>query len=176
MSTEFWSYIHLAKRLALLRRKSGMGNQFRHQMDVFATLLDFGYRDSVLLKAALIHDIIEDGPKVGYDQFDEISRLDPEGEAVLQLVKEVSIRTDLNGIKEPKREFLLRIMQQGSDRARIIKIADRIANVSDLWYVQLDPVFIERYLQETRSYIMPYARQVDGKMADELESIIEVRS
>ena len=47
------------------------------------------------------------------------------GPAVYALVMEVTIRS-IDGIREPKSEYLLRIMQSGSPRARVLKLADRI--------------------------------------------------
>lgn len=54
-------YIQLGTTLITKSRKSG-GNMFRHQMDTYSVLIDYGYIDSVLLKASVIHDCIEDIP------------------------------------------------------------------------------------------------------------------
>ena len=72
-------YMQLATNLIGKARHAG-GNMFRHQMDTLAILIDYGYIDSVLLKAATIHDTIEDIP-----DFDKnlILQADPEeGQAV----------------------------------------------------------------------------------------------
>ena len=54
-------YMQLATALIGKARHAG-GNMFRHQIDTFAILLDYGYIDGVLLKAACVHDTIEDIP------------------------------------------------------------------------------------------------------------------
>ena len=57
-------------------RKVG-GNQFRHAFSTLGILLDYKYfNDSVLLKASLIHDLLEDVPET---QVDEIRNTDFEG-------------------------------------------------------------------------------------------------
>ena len=54
-------YMQLATALIGKSRYAG-GNMFRHQIDTMATLIDYGYIDSVLLKASVIHDLVEDIP------------------------------------------------------------------------------------------------------------------
>ena len=90
---------------------------------------------------------------------DEIVRLDPDGPAVYALVMEVTIRV-VGEVREPKSEYLLRIMQRGSPRARVLKFADRISNLTALGFVH-DVAFVRKYLDETRRYILPYAEQVN---------------
>ena len=51
-SIHFAPYIQLATALIGKARHAG-GNMFRHQMDTFAILLDYGYIDPVLLKASM---------------------------------------------------------------------------------------------------------------------------
>mgnify|MGYP007070048206 CR=1 FL=1 len=54
-------YMQIATALIGKARRAG-GNMFRHQMDTLAILIDYGYIDSVLLKASIVHDCIEDIP------------------------------------------------------------------------------------------------------------------
>ena len=54
-------YMQLATGLIGKARHAG-GNMFRHQMDTLAILIDYGYIDSVLLKASVVHDTVEDIP------------------------------------------------------------------------------------------------------------------
>ena len=82
----FAPYIQLATALIGKARHAG-GNMFRHQMDTFAILLDYGYIDPVLLKASIIHDTIEDIP--GFIP-DLITNADEDGPEVLKLVREVT--------------------------------------------------------------------------------------
>jgi (p)ppGpp synthase/HD superfamily hydrolase len=168
--TNFCPYLHCSLKLVAKPRRGG-GNMFRHQMETLAILFEYGHTNPVLLKAALIHDIIEDGDVIGFHTFDEIKDIDEDGGSVLALVKEVSQHMN-QGKKEPKSEFLLRIMQQGSQQARILKLADRISNLCALPLTR-DPEFISSYLRETELYIQPYAENINTDMASELKNRIE---
>jgi GTP pyrophosphokinase len=81
----------------------------------------------------------------------------------------------VDGVREPKAEYLLRVMRTGSPRARILKLADRISNLTALGFVH-DPAFVRRYLQETRDYLLPYAAEVNANMCRELSDLVESRA
>jgi GTP pyrophosphokinase len=161
-----WPYIELSQHLVRKQRR-GFGNMFRHQVETFAILLEHGYKDAVILKASLIHDLLEDGHKVGFTCFEDIITTDQDGQQVFDLVKELSIRVH-DGIEEPKEMFLQRIMLHGSKQAKLVKLADRLSNINTLFATN-DRAFIKKYILETRQYIMPYAEAIDNKMARELE-------
>lgn len=158
-------YMQLATGLIGKARHAG-GNMFRHQMDTLAILIDYGYIDSVLLKASIVHDTIEDIP--GFDQ-NLIKNADSEGPEVLKLVLEVTRRNN-----EDKRQFLKRILDTGSQKAKILKCADRISNMISLGYVT-DPKFIERYCDETEYFLLPMALEIDFNMYQELINLIMTR-
>ena len=158
-------YMQLATLLIGKARHAG-GNMFRHQMDTLAILIDYGYIDSVLLKASIVHDTVEDIP--GFDK-NMIINADPEGSEVLDLVMEVTRRED-----EDKRHFLQRILDSGSQKAKILKCADRISNMISLGYVT-DPHFIERYCDETDFLLLPLALEIDFNMYHELINLIMTR-
>lgn len=171
MNTDFQLYFNLASgQLSRLKRKSGMGTQFRHQVATFAVLLEYGFSyDSVLLKSALLHDVLEDG-MLQENDFAALLSTDREGTEVYRLVREVSIR-----MNEKKEDYLNRIMQhQSSDRAKILKLADRIANLCELAYYTLDKAFIHRYLLETQQCILPFAQAIHQEMAAELHALVEL--
>ena len=158
-------YMQLATALIGKARHAG-GNMFRHQMDTLAILIDYGYIDSVLLKASVVHDTVED-----IEDFDRnlIVNADEEGQSVLDLVLEVTRRED-----EDKKQFLKRILRSGSPKAKILKCADRISNMISLGYVT-DPKFIERYCDETEYFLLPMALEVDYNMYQELIELIRTR-
>ena len=158
-------YMQLSTALIGKARHAG-GNMFRHQIDTLAILIDYGYIDSVLLKASCVHDTIEDIP-----DFDSnlIINCDSEGPEVYKLVLEV---TKQQG--EPKNDFLRRIINEGSQKAKILKCADRISNMISLGFVT-DPKFIERYCDETEFFILPIALEVDYNMYQELISLVITR-
>lgn len=165
-------YITKATALIGVRRKSG-SNMFRHQISTLGILLDYKMTDPVLLKASVIHDLFEDGAHLPGVTEEEIRRLDADGPAVYELVMEVSIRR-VNGEKEPKAEFLQRIMQTGSKRSKVLKLADRISNLFALGFVH-EPDFVRKYLQETKAYILPYAQSVNPDMFIELSDLVKSR-
>ena len=158
-------YMQLATALIGKARHAG-GNMFRHQMDTLAILIDYGYIDSVLLKASVVHDTVEDIE--GFDK-NRIANADEEGQQVLDLVLEVTRRED-----EDKKQFLMRILKEGTPKAKILKCADRISNMISLGYVT-DPKFIERYCDETEYFLLPMALEVDFNMYNELISLLMTR-
>ena len=147
-------YILKSTALIGVRRKCG-GNQFRHQFAVLGILLDYKYfDDSVLLKASLLHDILEDW---GEEQIEAIRAIDSDGSAVIDLVKEVSKSKD-----ESKEVYLKRLLETGSDRAKILKCADRISNLTDMHLDTHTSGKISTYLEHTEKYIIPMALSVSN--------------
>jgi len=158
-------YMQLATALIGKARHAG-GNMFRHQLDTMAILIDYGYIDSVLLKASVIHDVVEDVP--GFDK-DLIVHADDEGPDVYRLVLEVTKKEG-----QLKNDYLRGIIANGSQRAKVLKCADRISNMISLGFVT-DPEFIERYCDETEYFILPIALEVDYNMYQELINLIITR-
>jgi GTP pyrophosphokinase len=165
-------YIVKAMALIGVTRRSG-SNMFRHQLSTMAILFDYKIIDPVLLKASVIHDLFEDAPNMPGVTEEAIVRLDSDGPAVYALVMEVTIRV-VAGVREPKATYLLRIMESGSPRARILKLADRISNLTALGFVH-DAAFVKRYVEETRAFILPHAERVNPDMFRELSDLLESR-
>lgn len=158
-------YIQKATALIGKARKVG-GNQFRHMMATFSILIDYHYTDPVLLKASLIHDLFEDFPETNKD---EIRALE-DGEKVVKLVEEVTRKPG-----ESKDEFLEKLLTSGSREAKILKVADRISNLTDL---HLDVIIEEKmasYLEQSMKYIYPMALEVNSNMAIEVKDLVERR-
>ncbi len=142
------------------------GNMFRHQIDTMGILVDYGYIDSVLLKASLVHDVIED-----IENFDtnQLLTIDTESKAVYDLVLEVT----KNPVQK-KSDYLKSIIKGGSEKAKILKCADRISNMISLGFVT-DPEFIDRYCDETELYVFPLALEVNFEMYKELINLVVSR-
>ena len=158
-------YIQLAT-LLIGKTREGGGNMFRHQLDTLGTLIDYGYIESVLLKASLVHDVVEDIPDFNHNL--RLS-IDFESPAVYDLVLQVTRNPG-----ETKAEFLDRIKNSGSHNAKILKCADRISNMIALGFV-INTDFIARYTEETVKYIYPIAEEADKNMLRELESLVASR-
>ena len=165
-------YIVKAMALIGVKRRAG-SNMFRHQLSTMAILLDYKIVDPVLLKAAVIHDLFEDAPGMPGVTREEIERIDADGPAVYALVMEVTIRT-VEGVREPKSEYLTRVMQHASHRAQVLKLADRISNITALGYVH-DAAFVRRYLNETRAFVLPHAERINADMFRELSDLLTSR-
>ena len=158
-------YMQIATALIGKTREGG-GNMFRHQFDTMAILIDYGYIDSVLLKASLVHDLLEDVPEFNRNI---LLNVDYESPAVYELVMEVTRNQN-----ESKPVFLNRILELGSRQAKILKVADRISNMIALGFVT-NTAFVKRYIEETDQYIFPIAEQVDKTMLSELQSLADSR-
>lgn len=158
-------YFQLATILIGKRRRSG-GNMFRHQLDTMAILIDYGYIDSILLKASVIHDIVEDVPDLDREL---ILSIDDESARVYKLVLEVSRREE-----ETKKEFLNRILEYGSPSALVLKTADRISNMIALGYTT-DVDFIQRYIKETEEQVYLIAEKANPLMYAELRELVSTR-
>ncbi len=165
-------YIVKAMALIGVKRRAG-SNMFRHQISTMGILLDYKVIDPVLLKAAVIHDLFEDAPTMPGVTEAEITSIDADGPAVYQLVMEVTVRMS-GGVREPKAQYLRRIMLEGSRRAKTLKLADRISNLTALGFVH-DLAFVERYIKETREHILPHAREISADMFRELSDLVDNR-
>jgi GTP pyrophosphokinase len=158
-------YMQIATSLIGKIRHSG-GNMFRHQIDTLGILIDYGYIDSILLKAAVIHDVLEDIPDFNHNLILEV---DSEAGQVYELVLEVTKKEG-----QLKSEYLRGIIDHGSRRAKILKCADRISNMISLGFVT-SPEFIERYCDETEYFVFPIALEVDYDMYQELIQLVITR-
>lgn len=160
-------YILKATALIGIGRRVG-GNQFRHAFSTLGILLDYKFfRDPVLLKASVIHDLLEDLPAT---EIEEIRSLDSDGHQVVELVLEV---TKVAGENKP--DYLLRVLEQGSFNALILKCADRISNLTDLHRDTDSDVKIAAYLDQTEKFILPMARKVNQDMVIEITDLITRR-
>ena len=165
---------YIVKAMALIGvKRLGGSNMFRHQLSTMAILLDYKIIDPILLKAAVIHDLFEDAPGMPGVTREEIERLDADGPAVYSLVTEVTLRT-IDGVREPKAAYLSRVMQQGSHRARVLKVADRISNLTALGFVH-DTSFVRKYLDETRTHVLPYVERINPDMFREMSDLLNSR-
>lgn len=158
-------YILKATVLIGVKRLVG-GNQFRHAFATLGILLDYKYTDSVLLKGSLMHDTLED---TDCQDISEIARIDSDGYQVVSLVLEVT-----RGKDETKIEYLERL-QTASRNAKILKCADRISNLTDLHLDTHTNQKIASYLDQTETYILPLAREVNLDFEKELLDLIKKR-
>jgi len=165
---ELAPYLQLATALIGKSRRIG-GNQFRHVWATVGILIDYKIIDSATLKAAALHDLKEDVPYVYSPE--RINNLDEDGPKVVKIIEELSIRDN-----EPKSDYLLRVMLSGSNEAKLIKLADRISNLTDIQLGIFDIEKLKKILDETKEYILPYAKAINYNMYLEINDFINSRS
>jgi (p)ppGpp synthase/HD superfamily hydrolase len=102
--------------------------------------------DEDILCAALLHDVIEDcfeDPEVGYHVIEEKF-----GKRVADIVMELtSSKEDIDDNYNSKADYLIVKMIHMSDDALVIKLADRLQNISDAFTAS--ERFRNKYFQET---------------------------
>jgi GTP pyrophosphokinase len=159
----------IIKATALIGKQRNVGgNQFRHGLATMAILLDYKlFGDYVLLKAAVIHDLLEDIPET--NEYD-LRIIDYDANRVVDLVKEV---TRLKG--QSKTDFLRSLLEHGSFNAKILKVADRISNLTDLHRDHYSREKMSLYLDQSQLFVLPMAVEVNKDMAIELKDLIAKR-
>jgi GTP pyrophosphokinase len=160
---------YIIKATALIGKERYVGgNQFRHALATMAILIDYKLIDDyILLKAAVIHDLLEDIPETNEH---ELRQIDDDANQVVDLVLEVTRPKGLT-----KANFLRKILESGSRNAKILKIADRISNLTDLHRDQYSRNKMSEYLNQSEKYILPMATEVNQDMALELADLIAKR-
>ena len=155
----------MAQALISVPRHTG-GNQFRHAFMTLGILLDYKYfSDPVLLKASLLHDLLEDMPSI---RADAIRGIDDDGNDVVDLVMEVTKKPG-----ESKSDYLQRVLEHGSENARTLKIADRISNLTDLHRDLYPKQKFSQNLDETEKFVIPMAEKIKNyNMVIELRDLI----
>lgn len=114
-----------------IRKGLGKIPYINHPIQVAKLLSDFGEEDDELIISALLHDVIEDTTK-NEKEIKDLSNiiLNKFGEIVLHTVLEVSDNKTLP-IEERKRLQVVHTPKL-SDRAKKLKIADKICNILDI--------------------------------------------
>ena len=74
-----------------------------------------------------------------------------------------------------KANFMKRILEQGSYNSKLLKVADRISNLTDLHRDQYARKKIRAYLDQTEKYVLPMAKEVNKLMEIELKDLIADR-
>jgi (p)ppGpp synthase/HD superfamily hydrolase len=77
--------------------------------------------------------------------------LDDDGPEVIQLVHELT----RNSKTLSKNQYLENLLQKGTPQAKIVKLADRISNLTDLHLFVFTEKETEAYLDQTEKFILP---------------------
>jgi hypothetical protein len=160
-------YIFMATSLIGKNRRVG-SNQFRHVFSVLGILLDYKYfSNPVLLKASVIHDLLEDIPST---DIKELRSIDQDADSVVDLVLEVTRQ-----INETKEEYLKRILDEGSINAKILTAANYVSILTDLDNDMFTKKALEKYITLVKKYVLPMAVQINTNMAQELDGLLRKR-
>ncbi len=152
MSIVLRALVFSAERHADQRRKGLAGDPYiNHPIEVAAELWETGgVRDVPAIVAAILHDTVEDTDAT-FDELEERFGADVRG-----LVEEVSDDKSLE--KAERKRLQVQNAPHKTPRARLVKLADKIANVRDIGRDPPQDWPLERRLD----YLDWAARVVDG--------------
>lgn len=146
-----------------------------HPLDVLDKLQAIGgIQDETILVAAVLHDTLEEC-EVTYSEI-----LDRFGKEVADLVKELTryepTAKEREGLSKEevwrlRADILLSEIEKMSDRAKTIKLADRISNIEEAKRVKLGAK-LERYVWQTQRFLDAIPRDVNPALWDELAAQI----
>ncbi len=122
-----WNALEFATYKHRLQRRKGYQRlpYINHPITVTGLLKQFDEHDPELLAAALLHDILEDTNSTE----EEIIQLF--GKHVNEIVLEVT--DDMSLLSKQRKELQVRHAASLSDEAKKIKIADKTANILDIY-------------------------------------------
>ena len=119
-----------ARRLCMMahagQKRSGGHPYYTHPIAVAQIVRDAGIDDPEMIAAACLHDVVEDSPTT----LDDISA--QFGPRVAKLVDELTLPDEPGRTFERKHQQLAEHARVMSDDAKIIKIADRLHNMSEI--------------------------------------------
>jgi hypothetical protein len=137
-------------------RKGGQAPYILHPAAVATILREAGVEEAAVLRAALLHDIVENTPRTVADIAAEF------GPTIADLVAELTRPEATRQDRDAFRRYLAGL----SARARLIKLADRVDNVRGLRAIRDDLEFVRRYLDETRAlFLTEWSAQTHPGMA-----------
>ncbi|MFZ5940513.1 MAG: HD domain-containing protein [Bacteroidota bacterium] len=125
-SEHFWKALEFATEHHKFQRRKGYNRvpYINHPVKVAALLAQFGEMDTVILCAALLHDVLEDTPATS----DQLTGLF--GEEICSIVLELT--DDMSLPKYRRKKLQVEHAPFLSEKAKKIKIADKTSNMSDL--------------------------------------------
>jgi len=135
------------------QKRIGGEDYFYHPLTVMLTLGKIT-KETNVLAAGMLHDVMEDSG-VSWEELNKEFNSE-----IANLVYELTIN-EYEKNKIGKRNYLARSLMDMSPKALLIKLADRLHNVSSLIYVE-DKKFIKRYYKETIYVLDRLVRPLDA--------------
>lgn len=158
----------------MVRPRKGSGRAgWEHPADVVALLRGLPEGDAAApgaVNVAWLHDILEDGRigdlglAVGVDDL-KTNGID------LEVIKDVVALTWKPEV-ETKADYLRRLRYVGTPRARLVKLADRLANLRE-GRDTMPAEWMERYAKEALRLVVPLADPDDPAMAEFALAIVK---
>lgn len=141
-------------------RDSGV-RYFEHPKRVALILMDeLGIYDHEMIIAALLHDIKEDSFILEWEDIEDIF-----DEKVLVMVKILTKEKSKGG------KVYIRKIRKAEEAARIIKLADRLDNLRELWDCSTEKQ--ERTIRETEKYYLSIAKRTNGYLYKKMKEICD---
>jgi (p)ppGpp synthase/HD superfamily hydrolase len=131
--------------------------EFLYQMDSKASKEDYA--------AALLHDVIEDTEIPS-----EVMR-ESFGDYITDLVLELTIDEEEKKEKG-KKAYLAEKLNEMSEKAFNIKIADRLSNVIGLLDVRVEKDFVKWYLKETDYMLEKLTRELSNEQYEAVQRLV----
>lgn len=157
------AYLYAAEKHLLQIRKFTKDPYIIHPEFVACMLVRYT-TDKSMIKAALLHDVVEDTSAT----LEEIEDLF--GQRVADLVFELTTDEDLKN-KFGKKVYLTEKMNNMSEDAFLIKLLDRLHNVMDCLHDNVTYKFREWYWRETRYIIDHLERDLNETHVNIINSI-----
>ena len=117
--------------------------------------------------AALLHDVVEDTSVTAEEIGKEF------GKEVMELVKELT-SDETEKMEEGKKIYITRRINEMTDRAFLIKLCDRLSNVSGLMDEKMPTSFVKWYVKETQYVLDHIERDVYDAQARLIKRMNEV--
>ena len=114
-----------------------------HPLEVCKKVWLWGIGDEDVMIAAILHDVVEDSILTAQDIENQF------GPKIAKIVEELTFKPEENWSKEEKakrKEEYIRSFKTKSCAALILKLADRLSNVMDYFYV--DPKRAKKYFHK----------------------------
>ena len=109
-----------------------------HCVGVLNKLIKWGVEDPFVLAASVLHDTLEDGEDLSSISAEIEKRFGPK---ILKYVEELTYLPE----KQEKKDYISSFKDK-SDGSLIVKIADRIYNVEDFYFICKDQKYATKYL------------------------------
>ncbi|PIW75417.1 MAG: hypothetical protein CO002_02105 [Candidatus Portnoybacteria bacterium CG_4_8_14_3_um_filter_44_10] len=124
-------------------------------------------RDTIII--ALIHDIDEESFMLTNDDIQHI--FGREVSNAIALLTKVSAAERKTGATRKEEEYIEQV-RNADRKTKIVKLADRLHNLRDMksW----DQKRKRKFVDETEKYILPWAKEINKKLAEEISKICAV--